>query len=53
MAEASSTSSTLCADIMAELKQTMETANKAAAKSEKVAQDVFQLYTNRLSIKAR
>ena len=53
MVEASSTSSTLCADIMAELKQAMEAAEEATAKCEKVAEDMFQLYANFLFVNTR
>ena len=38
---------------MAELKQAVEAADKVAAKSEKVAEDIFQLYANLLSVNAR
>lgn len=48
-------SSTLRAEIMAELKQALEAADKATAKGEKAAEaeDMFQLYTNLLSLDSR
>ena len=46
--EASSTSSTLCADIMAEHKQATGAAEEATAKRDKAAEDMFQLYANLL-----
>ena len=53
MVEASSTNSTLCADIMAELKQAMYAAEEATTKCDKVAEDMFQLYANLLSVNAK
>jgi hypothetical protein len=38
---------------MAELKQAMEAAEEATAKHDKVAEDMFQLYANLLSVDAR
>ena len=52
-AEVSLTSSALHADIMAELKQAVEATDKVIAKSEKLAEDMFQLYANLLSVNAR
>ena len=51
--EASSTSSTLCADRMIELKHTMEATEEATARHDKAAEDMFQLYANLLSVNAR
>jgi hypothetical protein len=55
MVEASSTSSTLCANIMAELKQAVEAAEEVTARRlfDKMAEDMFQLYANLLSVNAR
>ena len=53
MVEASSTSSSLHVDIMAKLKQSVEVAEEAIARCDKVAEDMFQLYANLLSIDAR
>ncbi len=46
-------STTLHADIKAELKQAMEAAEEATAKCDKVAEDMFHLYANLLSVDAR
>ena len=51
--EASSMSSTLRADIMAELKQALEATEEAMARRDKAAEDMFQLYANLLSVNAR
>ena len=51
--EASSTSSTLRADIMNELKQAMEATEEATARRDKAAEDMFKLYANLLSVNAR
>ena len=37
-------SSTLCADIVAELKQAMEAIEEATARRDKATEDMFQLY---------
>ena len=42
--ETSSMSSTLCADIVAELKQAMEAIEEATARRDKATEDMFQLY---------
>ena len=46
-------SSTLRADIMAELKQALEATEEAMARRDKAAEDMFQLYANLLSVNAR
>ena len=46
-------STTLCADIMAELKQAMEAAEEATTKCDKAAENMFQLYANLLLVNAR
>jgi hypothetical protein len=46
-------STTLCAAIKAELKQTLEAAEEAMTKRDKAAEDMFQLYANLLSVNAR
>ena len=51
--EVSATSSTLRADIMAELKQAAEAVEEVMARCDKVDEDMFQLYMNLLSINAR
>ena len=43
-------SSTLRADIMAELKQAMEAAEEAMVRRDKATDDMFQLYANLLSV---
>ena len=54
MAEASTEgSTTLHANIMAELKQAVEAAEESTTKRDKVAEDMFQLYVNLLSVNAR
>jgi hypothetical protein len=53
MVEASSMSSTLRADIMAELKQAVGATEEATTKCDKVAKDISQLYANLLSVDAR
>jgi hypothetical protein len=53
MVEASSASSTLRSDIMAELKQAVGAAEEAMTKRDKAAEDMFQLYANLPSINAR
>jgi hypothetical protein len=51
--EASTESSTpLRADFKAELRQALEDAVEATAKHDNVAEDMFQLYTNLLSVDA-
>ena len=46
-------STTLHANIKAKLKQAMEATEKATTKRDKVAEDMFQLYANLLSVEAR
>ena len=46
-------STTLRPDIVTELKQAVEAAEEATTKRDKVAEDMFQLYANLLSINAR
>jgi hypothetical protein len=54
MVEASAEgSTTLHANIMAELKQAMEAAAEATTKCDKAAEDMFQLYANLLFVYAR
>ena len=51
--EASSTNSTLPAVIVAEFKQAVEATEEAMTKHDKSTEDMFQLYTNLLSVNAR
>ena len=53
MVEASLTSSTLCAGLMAKSKQALEAAEEATDRRDKVVEDMFQLYANLLSVNAR
>ena len=51
--EASSASSTLCANIVAELKQAVEATEETTARLDMAAEYMFQLHANLLSINAR
>jgi hypothetical protein len=53
MVEASSTSSTLHVDIVAELKQPVEAAEEATDRRDNAAEDMIQLYANLLFVDIR
>jgi hypothetical protein len=52
-AEASPTDPALQTDIVSEIKQAQEATDKAKAKGEQAAVDMFQLYANLLSVNAK